>query len=75
MIKTIMSKKQYLHALNEEIQKLNGIIDFKILHDADYKREARRHKRLLMQIRREEARRSIGRLIRGMRPSWFGPYQ
>ena len=54
-----MSKKQYLKALNKEIQKLNGIIDCKIVQHADYKREARRHKALLQQIRREEQVRSI----------------
>jgi len=54
-----MSKQAYLKALNAEIQKLNGIIDTKILHGADYKREARRHKELLRQIRRENTDRSI----------------
>ena len=58
-----MSKKQYIQALNTEIQKLNGVIDRKIMHDADYKREARRHKTLLAQLRREEASRSIGKLF------------
>jgi predicted NAD/FAD-binding protein len=54
-----MSKQQYIKALNKEIQKLNGIIDHKILHHYDYKREARRHKELLRQIRREERRGSL----------------
>ena len=49
-----MSKQQYIKALNSEIQKLNGIIDHKILHHYDYKREARRHKELLRAIRKEE---------------------
>jgi len=49
-----MSKKQYLKALNKEIQNLNGIIDCKIVEHADYKREARRHKVLLQQLRKEE---------------------
>lgn len=66
-----MSKKQYHKALNTEIEKLNGIIDFKILHGADYKREAKRHKKLLSQIRREETRRSVVRLAQGWKPSWF----
>ena len=54
-----MSKQQYLKALNAEIQKLNGVIDNKILHQADYRREARRHKDLLRQLRREEQKRKI----------------
>jgi len=53
-----MSKQQYLRALNQEIQKLNGIIDHKILHDYDYKRESRRHRELLRQLRKEENRRT-----------------
>lgn len=66
-----MSKKQYIHTLNQEIQKLNGVIDLKIVHGSDYKLEARRHKRLLAQIRREEARRSLARLRYALRPSWL----
>lgn len=54
-----MSKKQYLKNLNAEIQKLNGIIDHKITYQSDYRREARRHKELLRQLRREERQRSI----------------
>ncbi len=54
-----MSKQQYIKALNKEIEKLNGIIDHKILHHYDYKREARRHRELLRQIRREERGRVI----------------
>lgn len=54
-----MSKKQYLKALNKEIQNLNGIIDCKIVAHADYKREARRHKALLKQLRKEERMKSI----------------
>ncbi|MCD5381755.1 MAG: hypothetical protein LR017_00385 [Candidatus Pacebacteria bacterium] len=65
-----MSKKEYIKALNEEIQKLNGLIDYKIIHDDDYRREARRHKKLLAQIRREEAGRMVNRLMRTLVPSW-----
>ncbi len=49
-----MSKQEYLKALNTEIQKLNGVIDNKIMHSYDYRREAQRHKVLLRQLRREE---------------------
>ena len=54
-----MSKKQYLKALNKEIQNLNGIIDCKIVQHTDYKREAQRHRTLLRQIRKEERMRAI----------------
>ena len=59
-----MSKQQYLRALNKEIQKLNGLIDDKIVHGYDYKREARRHKVLLQQLRKEERRRSVRTILR-----------
>lgn len=58
-----MSKQQYLRALNKEIQKLNGLIDNKILHGHDYKREARRHKELLRQLRRAEMKRGWRNLL------------
>jgi 23S rRNA-/tRNA-specific pseudouridylate synthase len=66
-----MSKKQYLKALNAEIQKLNGIIDDKILCERSYSREARRHKKLLAELRREEMSRAFNSLLNLFRPSWF----
>ena len=65
-----MSKRQYIEALNKEIQKLNGVIDWKIVHASDYSREARRHRTLLSQLRREEARRTLGRVMRMFVPLW-----
>ena len=58
-----MSKKEYLKALNDEIYKLNAVIDTKIMHEANYQREARRHKELLRQIRRENRNRTIFKLF------------
>ncbi len=66
-----MSKQEYLKALNVEIQKLNGVIDWKIMQDTDYRREARRHKNLLAQVRKEEARRSLARAFRLLLPTWY----
>ena len=65
-----MSEREYLKALNAEIQKLNEIIDRKIIQEYDYRKEARRHKALLAQIRRNEVRRSTGRLWRRFFPIW-----
>lgn len=65
-----MDRKTYLRVLNEEIQKLNGLIDYKILHDCDYRTEARRHRKLLNQIRREEATRLFGRFVGLFIPRW-----
>lgn len=66
-----MSKKQYLKALNTEIQKLNGIIDDKILYGRSYHREAQRHKKLLAQLRREEVSRALWSILGFFRPSRF----
>lgn len=65
-----MNKQEYVAALNREIQKLNGVIDLKILSGSDYRREATRHRKLLSQLRKEEAKRSMGRLFRFLTPSY-----
>ncbi len=65
-----MSQREYLKVLNKEIQKLNEIIDRKILDDCDYRREARRHKTLLAQLRRDESRRRFSRLLGAFFPLW-----
>ena len=46
-----MSQTQYLKMLEKEIQKLNKVIDFKIIRGEDYKREARDHKLMLRRMR------------------------
>ena len=45
-----MSQTQYLKMLEKEIQKLNKVIDFKIMRGEDYKREARDHKLMLRRM-------------------------
>ncbi len=66
-----MSQKEYIRALNEELQKLNGIIDRKILGEINYTREARRHKLMLTKLRKEESRRLLGRKLRLLIPTVF----
>jgi hypothetical protein len=65
-----MSERAYLKALNKEIQKLNEIIDRKILDDVDYRKEAVRHKRLLAQLRRDESRRRLSSILWSFLPMW-----
>jgi hypothetical protein len=65
-----MSQREYLKALNAEIQKLNEIIDWKILENVDYRREARRHKMLLRQLRSDESRRKFSHLLGHLFPLW-----
>lgn len=65
-----MSQREYLKALNAEVQKLNEVIDWKIVQDIDYRREARRHKALLARIRKDESRRRFSRVFRAFFPLW-----
>ena len=46
-----MSQKQYLKTIEREIQRINRIIDIKILHGEEYVKEARDHKLLLRKVR------------------------
>jgi len=46
-----MSQKQYLKTVEREIQRINRIIDLKILRGEDYIKEARDHKLLLKKVR------------------------
>jgi hypothetical protein len=46
-----MSQAQYLKLLEREINKINRVIDAKILAGKDYSREARNHKLLLKKVR------------------------
>ena len=46
-----MSQKQYLKTVEKEIQRINRIIDLKILRGEEYKKEAMDHKLLLKKIR------------------------
>lgn len=46
-----MSQIEYLKMLERELNKLNKIIDLKIVQGQDYRREARDHKLVLKKIR------------------------
>lgn len=47
-----MSRKQYLSSLYQQIERLNVVIDRKIMVGKNYKPEAKRHKALLMKLRK-----------------------
>jgi hypothetical protein len=46
-----MSQKQYMTALHRQLDRLNAIIDRKIMLGRNYKVEARQHRQLLMKLR------------------------
>lgn len=45
-----MSQTQYLKMLEKELQRVNKVIDFKIMRGQDYKKEARDHKLMLRRM-------------------------
>lgn len=46
-----MSQTQYLKMLEKEMQKINKVIDSKIIRGQDYRREATDHKLMLRRMR------------------------
>jgi len=58
-----MSQKQYLKIVEKEIQRVNKIIDDKIMRGEDYWKEARDHKLLLRKIRYNARRNFFQRLF------------
>jgi hypothetical protein len=63
-----MSQKQYLKTIEKEIQRINRIIDFKILRGEEYKKEAKDHKLLLKKIRFYNRQSFFKRIFSS--PSW-----
>lgn len=62
-----MSKDQFEHSVNQELERLNEIIDFKIIHGVSYESDARKHRRLLIQAARAKHR----RMAQGFIPNLF----
>ncbi len=58
-----MSQKQYFRTIEKEIQRINRIIDLKIVRGEEYGREARDHKLLLKKIRYQNRRSFLKRLF------------
>jgi hypothetical protein len=58
-----MSQTQYLKLIEREIQRINKVIDFKIIHGEDYSKEARDHKLLLQKIRRNSRKSLISKFL------------
>ncbi|MBI5139261.1 hypothetical protein HZA26_01480 [Candidatus Nomurabacteria bacterium] len=58
-----MSQTQYLKILEREIQKINKVIDQKILRGEEYFREARDHRLVLRKIRYHNRRTFFKRFL------------
>lgn len=46
-----MSQKQYIKIIERELERINKVIDLKILRGEEYRKEAHDHKLLLKKIR------------------------
>ncbi len=58
-----MSQKQYLKTIEREINRINKIIDLKIVRGEEYFREARDHKLLLKKLRFQNRQNFFRRLF------------
>lgn len=65
--KNNMSQSQYIRVLESELNKINQMIDLKILKGLDYSKEARNHKLIIKKIR-YNTRRSFWDKMRFFRP-------
>ncbi len=57
-----MSEQQYKNWIGRELQRLNEIIDYNILHGFNYREESKKHKALLKQtevMQKKEQKRSV----------------
>lgn len=62
-----MSQSQYTKMLERELNKINQVIDLKIIQGVDYGKEARNHKLILRKIR-YNTRKSFWDKFRFFRP-------
>ena len=51
-----MNHQEYVRIIEKELQRINKIIDYKIIHGEEYTREARGHKLLLRKMRQHSQR-------------------
>jgi hypothetical protein len=61
-----MRKEQYLKIIEREIQRVNKIIDAKIIKGLDYKSEARIHKQLIHKIRQHKRKGLWGNFLNSL---------
>ena len=58
-----MKQNEYMKVIEKELQRINKIIDYKIIHGEEYHREARDHKLLLRKIRQNSQQSFFQRLF------------
>lgn len=60
---TFMKHQEYLKIIERELQRINKVIDYKIIHGIEYSQEARDHKLLLKKIRQNTRTPFFNRLL------------
>lgn len=58
-----MRRMTFMFSIRKEINKLNARIDQKIVKGETYDKEARRHKELVLQLRKLESEASLARTL------------
>ena len=58
-----MTQTQYKKLIKTELQKLNELIDYKIIHGQNYESDSKRHKLLLRKINHQKHGSLFGRLF------------
>ncbi len=58
-----MKHQEYIKLIEKELQRINKVIDYKIIHGEEYWREARDHKLLLRKIRQNTKSNFFNRLL------------
>jgi hypothetical protein len=58
-----MRRMTFMFSIRKEITKINKKIDYKIVKGESYEREARRHKDLVLQLRKLESEASLARTL------------
>ncbi len=58
-----MKHQEYLKIIEKELQRINKVIDYKIIHGLEYTQEARDHKLLLKKIRQNTRSTFFNRLM------------
>jgi hypothetical protein len=56
-----MRKMTIMFAIRRELNSINKRIDFKIIKGESYEKESRKHKNLMLQLRRLESEASLAR--------------
>jgi hypothetical protein len=58
-----MRRMTFMFSIRKEINKINDRIDKKIVKGETYERESRRHRELVLQLRRLESEASLARTL------------